>query len=305
MLDESGFSNLLISEVDRFSVMFGNQKDASENGDYEICFSVPGDWRKLIEDSVRSLFFEKSIVRVNDEKAFYILLSFFSIRYNIITNEQCFELSDLLAEKLRLLSKNGYVSVNDEDANIDASEHLFSIFHQCVVLMKDNEIVNGFSVAKDGFEAEFGSLFDDIKTDTFVTAKVFGFLPVFAAGHLYKSLSAYDKLRFIISSINTDFCKTSVVSNTYLAIDSTGNIKIGRSSNFIAREKGLKVGNSTLKMLVVLKKDIETSLHKEYSNKHVIGEWYRLSHKDVDKILSENEVIWKNKSFDHLISAIK
>ena len=68
-------------------------------------------------------------------------------------------------------------------------------------------------------------------------------------------------------------------------------IKIGISSTPVLREKTLGHQIPNIKLYKVLKtenmREIESALHNRYKNKHVRGEWYNLTNKDIKDIVEE------------------
>jgi len=76
--------------------------------------------------------------------------------------------------------------------------------------------------------------------------------------------------------------------NTYLMKDShTGYIKIGKAMNPNKREKSLKCGNPTIKLIAVCNQNIETKLHQRFKDKRVSGEWFNLSNNDILDLINE------------------
>ena len=75
---------------------------------------------------------------------------------------------------------------------------------------------------------------------------------------------------------------------TYLMTDSdTGATKIGRSINPPKRERTLQSEKKEISLLMVCDKDVEKKLHNKYSHKHIRGEWYNLSDKDIKEIAQQ------------------
>ena len=75
---------------------------------------------------------------------------------------------------------------------------------------------------------------------------------------------------------------------TYLMTDSeTGATKIGRSINPPKREKTLQSEKKEISLLMICDKDVERELHKEYECKHIRGEWYNLTKRDICNIIKQ------------------
>jgi hypothetical protein len=72
--------------------------------------------------------------------------------------------------------------------------------------------------------------------------------------------------------------KETIVQRTYILKDkNTGFYKIGKSINPKERERTLQSEKPTIKMVKEFKTDIESKLHKKYSEHRVRGEWFDLN----------------------------
>ena len=90
----------------------------------------------------------------------------------------------------------------------------------------------------------------------------------------------------------------------YLAKDyKSGLIKIGYSANPNFREKTLRSENPQIVIIYILFAGIslEKSLHKEYRDFRVRGEWFDLNKPQIQEIISKTQVIYE-KSEDSFIS---
>lgn len=86
--------------------------------------------------------------------------------------------------------------------------------------------------------------------------------------------------------IGDDYFKPK--SMTYIAFDSlSGKFKIGKSNNIIRRESGLRAANPNVYMIAFCDDDVESELHGLYSDKRFFREWFNLSVKDVNGIISK------------------
>ena len=75
---------------------------------------------------------------------------------------------------------------------------------------------------------------------------------------------------------------------TYLMKDNLTKLyKIGRSKNPLNRERTLQSEKPSIKMVKVWSENIETKLHKEYSNYRVRGEWFKLTKVQVKYICTK------------------
>ena len=74
---------------------------------------------------------------------------------------------------------------------------------------------------------------------------------------------------------------------TYLMLDeSTGYYKIGKAIDPSYRERTLQSEKPSIKLLCTCDTDIERILHLKYELKRMRGEWFNLSKKEVEEIIS-------------------
>lgn len=67
--------------------------------------------------------------------------------------------------------------------------------------------------------------------------------------------------------------------------DRRGLYKIGKSSNIKSRFRNLSSSNDEISILAFLDENIESDLHKQYSEKRRFGEWFALTDEDVEHII--------------------
>ena len=93
--------------------------------------------------------------------------------------------------------------------------------------------------------------------------------------------------RWIQSSLFGAFKEFSLkkpVVYTYIIKGANGQYKIGRSCDIYKRYKSLLTANPDIKIEFIINKDVEYSLHNEYSHKRISGEWFMLSKNDLKSI---------------------
>lgn len=80
---------------------------------------------------------------------------------------------------------------------------------------------------------------------------------------------------------------------TYILLDNAAKLyKIGRATDVEKRLSSLTVANPSLSIALVINANVENRLHKEYANKRVKSEWFKLSEDDIRSISNKynNEV---------------
>lgn len=86
---------------------------------------------------------------------------------------------------------------------------------------------------------------------------------------------------------------------TYLIKDKmTGYYKIGRSVDPERRLSDLSIANPSISLHMVIFDDVELTLHKKYSSFRRIGEWFRLSEKEIEEIKTDYKHLIKMKSHE-------
>lgn len=97
-----------------------------------------------------------------------------------------------------------------------------------------------------------------------------------------------ESIPLINQKLDTYKSKDKKSYKTYLMVDdSTGLYKIGKSKDPKYREGTFQSAKPTVRMLLTCDLNIETALHREYDDKRVRGEWFRLTPADVKNIESK------------------
>lgn len=87
-----------------------------------------------------------------------------------------------------------------------------------------------------------------------------------------------------------DFIKKREDQLSYLMIDrSNGFVKIGKSANPRFREKTLQSEKPSIELLAICDDDVELVLHRKYKHKRLRGEWFDLTHDELESIIEEFE----------------
>ena len=97
-------------------------------------------------------------------------------------------------------------------------------------------------------------------------------------------IGVFSEFSFLIST-NESKKRNKKIQQSYLMINSKGNVKIGKSYNPKIRESTLQSEQPCIKLFAVGYSDIESILHEEYKEKRIRGEWFDLSSLDVLEII--------------------
>lgn len=304
-MSEKVFDEFLLCKLKEFSLMYGEEKSELTSSGFANTTSVSKAWSDLVVKTCASYLGYDEQYETKDKNTFDIICNFWRQNPDIITYEECWTLVDLLEDKISGLKDSGFIKLNDASTDEISADIIFSLINNMFDFIdKNGGVSNGIGVCKPDFEVKFASGFDDIKTECFDAYFVFGLSCILCLTSAYRCSSAFSKIKILVDGIRTKPDEKGK-NMTYLATDSTGLVKIGRSSDFKGREQTLKTGNPTLSMLAVIDSDVETRLHKEYASKNVTGEWFSLSVCDIENILSSHNVVWKNSRYEDVIKTIK
>lgn len=81
-------------------------------------------------------------------------------------------------------------------------------------------------------------------------------------------------------------------AKTYVAVSSnTGLVKIGRSTHYEDRIRGIEAkAKDVLMVVAVFNDDRELRLHRRFHEQRVVGEWFKLSMSDVEQLRKEGHI---------------
>lgn len=79
---------------------------------------------------------------------------------------------------------------------------------------------------------------------------------------------------------------------TYIAVSgNTGLVKIGRSTHYEDRIRAIEAKTKDVLLVVsVFNDDCELQLHRRFSSKRFVGEWFSLTFEDVDQLRREGHI---------------
>lgn len=96
-----------------------------------------------------------------------------------------------------------------------------------------------------------------------------------------------DRLFYLTKMINENFEYVGKEIVTYIATDSSGYYKIGKTTDLKKRILSFCGTNPTFKIVATVNMDIESVLHNKFINQRVKGEWFKLLMEDVLCLISE------------------
>ena len=157
-----------------------------------------------------------------------------------------------------------------------------------------NKSVQGFIDEQISFEKEFKGEstveFGNDGKNIWMSPRYFGMFLLYLDNHLYEDFLREDAFNVKFSEFFRDYpCAYGISAAeaqryTYIATDASGFYKIGSSDDVKHRLKAFAVGNPTIKLVLILKGDVEKELHQLFENKRVGGEWFGLLSKDIEYI---------------------
>ena len=310
-MTEIDFEKYVFHKLNEFAEMFGSKElSYGENG-IESKSNISKPWLDLVLQTINAAIKGKDCVRTTDKLTYNILCNYWkgTERFTIDSRELA-DICEVLDDKIRILHQKGMLSKDTENLGLMIANDAMSceVFTICELVDDDDKVIDRLMMFRKQDVIEiFMSVLSEItenKTDLYNFDYFIGNAKfLYSAGvivHPYASALLKGMFDVLCSSEN----KKSQF-DTYLAIDDTNLIKIGRSSNFFERLRAMSIGNPTIKMLAVFDGDSEKRWHNRFASKNEKGEWFHLSKLDIKGLIQNNKVVWKNPAFDNMIKNLK
>lgn len=257
---------------------------------------IPQDLIRNIEHIFGCVFDKQGNVVLKKREDFNKIKAAFSEFSEMLTMEQVSEIIYSFETKLKDLSRSGVLDFDEQDCEYTATESVFYAFPM-VATLEEGGVIRDFLCWADSIHINetISRLFREASLnirEPYTAQKVMGISKILPLMGKYEVPSSMFLL--IKGVINTygPIEQKKKEYKTYLATDKTGLIKIGRSSDVKEREKTLRTGNATLKIIAYSPLDIENELHKRFEDKHVRGEWFKLSKEEITNIVKEQGAEW-------------
>ena len=139
------------------------------------------------------------------------------------------------------------------------------------------EIING-NLAVDEYFLDLDQFPDLVQSPDYIFEKL----------RMKKGFIDYHFLKKIADYIeNPRVKKQPPTIKTYLMTDSSGYIKIGKTTDVYKRFLSMRTGNPTLKIIASLEKDIETELLLKFKDKKISGEWFSLDKEELHNLMKD------------------
>lgn len=149
-------------------------------------------------------------------------------------------------------------------------------------LIPDNERdANEYALALVG--AAFEAVSDhDLKLLSDAKSAIYSLLPLFTEFRLAHEVLSGAGFTLalaeasLMSAAMAGPAKIKTVGTYIVKNPASGLLKIGKSSDILTRLRSLSVGSGArLELIAEIDRDIEASLHEEFSHLRVFGEWFR------------------------------
>jgi hypothetical protein len=83
--------------------------------------------------------------------------------------------------------------------------------------------------------------------------------------------------------------RSSKKQMTYIMMDEAlGYYKIGKSENPMRRERTLQAERPVIKLIAITEENIEATLHHKFKERRIRGEWFDLSHVEVNEVIKQH-----------------
>lgn len=258
---------------------------------------IPQDLIRNIEHVFGCVFDKHGNVVLKKREDFNKIKAAFSEFSEMLTMEQVSEIIYSFETKLKNLSRSGVLDFDEQDCEFTATESIFYAFPMVAILEEKDGVIRDFLCWADSIHINdtISRLFREASLnirEPYTAKEVMGISTILPLMGRYEvSSSMFLLIKGVINMCGPIEQKKKKYK-TYLAIDQTGLVKIGKSSNIKEREKTLRTGNTTLKIIAYFPLDIENELHKRFEDKHVRGEWFKLSKEEITNIIKEQGAEW-------------
>ena len=306
-MTESDFEKYVFHKLNEFAEMFGSKElSYGENG-VESKSNISKPWQDVVLQTINAAIKGKSGIRTTNKLTYNILCSYWkgTERFTIDSKEFA-DICEILDDKIRILHQKGMLSKDTENFGLMIANDAMSceVFTICELVDGDNNAIDRLMMFRKQDVIEiFMSVLSEITEDK---TELYNFdYFIGDAKFLYNaSVLVNPYASALLKGMFDVLCSSENKKrqfDTYLAIDDTNLIKIGRSSDFFKRLRAMSIGNPTIKMLAVFDGDSEKRWHNRFESKNKKGEWFRLSKSDIKDLIKNNKVVWKNPAFDNMI----
>lgn len=304
---QTDFSILKDYLFKKFAFEYFEPTKTIENETTTFSFSLPTKWYDVIS-SVIDVVSGKGNPIIMSYKGSFDLISDFIVKELpsvFVKSSQYWELVNELTEKIQLLIDNGYSNIEPEWAE-EAAKFILAPNFEIALDYKNEDggllalfyISNEFDY-KEYLERLICNL--ELKDD-YCKGQITGMI-----GFTNLVVSALGKLALIKNAINqiNPYERTPHSSTqTYFAVDDSGLVKIGRSNDWKKREGQLKTGNANVRIILVLKDNVETELHRKFYDKQYRGEWYKITKDEIINIMDSYDVEYKDENIGYYLSEL-
>lgn len=306
-MTESDFEKYVFHKLNEFAEMFGSKELSYGDNGIESKSNISKPWQDLILQTINAAIKGKSCVRTTDKLTYNILCNYWKGTERFTIDSKKFaSICEVLDDKIRILHQKGMLSKDTENFGLMIANEAMSceVFTICELVDDNDNIIDSLMMFRkqdviDIFMSVLSEITED-KTELYNFDYFIG-----DAKFLYNaSVLVNPYASALLKGMFDVLCSSENEKrqfDTYLAIDNTNLIKIGRSFDFFKRLRAMSIGNPTIKMLAVFDGDSEKRLHNRFSSKNKKGEWFRLSKSDIKDLIKNNKVVWKNPAFDNMI----
>lgn len=278
-----------------------------ENETTTFSFSLHTKWYDVISSVIDVVSGKGNPIIMSHRCSFDLISDFFNKELPLVfvKSSQYWELVNELTEKIHLLIDNGYSNIEPGWAE-EAAKFILAPNFEIALDYKNEDggllalfyISNEFDY-KEYLERLICNL--ELKDD-YCKEQITGMIEF--TNLVVSGLGKLALIKNAINHINTYERKPHISTQTYFAIDDSGLVKIGRSDNWKKREYQLKTGNANAKIILVLKDNMETELHKKFYDKQYRGEWYMITKDDIISIMNSYNVEYKDENIGYYLSEL-
>lgn len=270
-------------------------------------FSLPTKWYDVISSVIDVVSGKGNPIIMSHRCSFDLISDFLykEIPSVFVKSSQYWELVNELTEKIQLLIDNGYSNIEPEWAE-EAAKFILAPNFEIALDYKNEDggllalfyISNEFD-HKEYLEKLICNL--ELKND-YCKGRIKRMIGV--TSYIVADHGKMELIRNSIQQIRPYNDIPHKPIQTYFAIDDSGLVKIGRSNDWKKREGQLKTGNANVKIILVLKDNVETELHRKFYDKQYRGEWYKITKDEIINIMNSYDVEYKDENIGYYLSEL-
>ena len=291
-----------------FAIRYYHPTITEEGDNTTFSFSIPTKWHDVISEVIEIVKNDTKPIIMLHKCSFDIVSEFFSEKFPdiFVTSSQYWDMVNKLTDKIDELVSGGYSNIEPEFTEETAKFILGSEFEIAAEFEKDKGDFVALYYLPNRFDYKRfkDDLISNLEINSENCIKSIGFT-TWGSELIYGGSGRLVMINNAINAIHIPNEPLYKPINTYFAIDDSGLVKIGQSNDWRKRESQLRTGNANVKIILVLKDNVELELHKKFYDKKYSGEWYMVDKNDIRGIISNYPIEFIVENIDYYLNELE